>query len=352
MIHIPHSFMKAISRFFLPQQANGFIPYSLRMRAITIYLLIAVFIKTLSLVSGIFVPTTQFFADVSSQFVIALTNQERTAQGLLPLAENQILDNAACQKAQDMVQNRYFSHDSPLGVDPWHWFSQAGYQYYKAGENLAIDFYQSNDVVTAWMNSPSHRKNMLGDYKDIGLCVTHGNIEGYDTTVVVQLFGSPKAAVRTVPPVPNATPKPSIRPSVAPRPVTSPIAQVSLQPTVEGIHTTEPSPNSATTSRQLLVGSTNSTGLTLSFVKEKPMVFGKAWDTLVNPFWLYAAFLAYLIGIVSVGVFARAYTPNPRIFAGMAVVIFVVIGMMALPSTVDVLHAQARVLPPITSIAK
>ncbi len=341
--------MHSVSLFFIPQEANGFVPYALSGKAMTVYVLVAVLIKAFSLLAGIGIPATKLFADVSSQFVISLTNQERQSQGLPVLAENQILDKAACEKANDMIQNRYFAHDSPSGIDPWHWFTQVGYQYSRAGENLAIDFSQSQDVVNAWMNSPSHRANLLGNYQDVGICVAQGNIEGYTSTLVVQLFGTPKA------PLPVRTALPRITPVITPAPAATHIALATPKPSVEGLRTVEPAPTETTaSSASLLVGSvdTNTTGLGLSLVKDKPMLFGKAWDTLLNPFWLYAAFLAYLIGIIAVGAFARAYTPSPRALIGMAVVMFVVVGMMSLPSVPDVLHLQARVLAPTMIQAK
>ena len=337
----------SVSLFFIPQEENGFVPHALSGKAMAAYVLAAVLLKACSLVAGIGIPATRLFADVSSQFVISLTNQERQSQGLPVLAENQILDRAACEKANDMIQNRYFAHDSPTGIDPWHWFSQAGYQYSRAGENLAIDFSQSQDVIDAWMKSPSHRANLMGNYQDIGICVAQGNIEGYDSTLVVQLFGTPKS------PQPVRTAIPRATPTIAPKPSPTRVALVTPKPSVEGLVTSIPTPTPKQ-SPVALAGSTdtNTTGLGYSLVKEKPMLFGKAWDTLVNPFWLYAAFLAYLIGIVAVGAFARAYTPNPRMLAGMAVVMLVVIGMMSLPSAPDVLHMQARVLAPTMIQAK
>ncbi len=340
---------KSISLFFIPQKENGFVPCALSGKAMTVYVLAAVLLKAFSLLALIGAPATKLFADVSSQFVIALTNQERQSQGLPVLAENQILDKAACEKANDMIQNKYFAHDSPTGVDPWHWFAQAGYQYSRAGENLAIDFYQSQDVVNAWMNSPSHRANLMGTYQDIGICVAQGNIEGYDSTIVVQLFGTPKA------PQPVRTAQPRTSPTVVSKSSPTRIALITPKPSVEGLRTVEPLPTeTAASSSPLLAGSvdTNTTGFGLSLVKDRPMLFGRAWDALLNPFWLYAAFLAYLIGIVAVGAFARAYTPSPKALMGMAVVILVVVGMMSLPGAVDVLHLQARVLSPTMIQAK
>jgi hypothetical protein len=91
-----------------------------------------------------------------------------------------------------MAENGYFSHYSPDGVSPWHWFGEAGYVYTYAGENLAIHFNDSTEVVEAWMDSPTHRDNIINLlYKEIGVGTAKGKFDGYDTVFVVQLFGTP-----------------------------------------------------------------------------------------------------------------------------------------------------------------
>jgi hypothetical protein len=111
------------------------------------------------------------------------------------LQRNTVLDTAAKLKAEDMAKNEYFSHFSPTGVSPWHWFDQAGYVYAHAGENLAIHFTDSSEVVEAWMDSPTHRQNIVNSlYTEIGVGTAKGKFDGYDTVYVVQLFGTPAMA--------------------------------------------------------------------------------------------------------------------------------------------------------------
>jgi hypothetical protein len=130
--------------------------------------------------------------------VVDLTNEEREANNAAPLIRNATLDEAARRKAQHMAELEYFAHFSPSGVSPWHWFDQVGYVYAHAGENLAIHFTDSDEVVEAWMNSPAHRANIVdGKYTEIGVGTAKGTFEGYDTVYVVQLFGTP-----AVPPAP------------------------------------------------------------------------------------------------------------------------------------------------------
>jgi len=133
--------------------------------------------------------------------VVELTNDERLEVNQAPLRRSATLDAAAQMKAAHMAENEYFSHYSPDGVSPWFWFDQSGYTYAHAGENLAIHFTDSTEVVDAWMRSPSHKKNIVsGIYTEIGVGTARGEFEGFETVYVVQLFGTPGAAL-VAPPV-------------------------------------------------------------------------------------------------------------------------------------------------------
>ncbi|MEK7638679.1 MAG: CAP domain-containing protein [Patescibacteria group bacterium] len=124
--------------------------------------------------------------------IVELTNEERSAEHAGPLHRNSVLDEAARLKAQDMAEHQYFAHYSPAGVSPWHWFDEAGYVYAHAGENLAIHFTDSSEVVEAWMDSPKHRENIVNSqFTEIGVGTAKGVFDGYDTVYVVQLFGTP-----------------------------------------------------------------------------------------------------------------------------------------------------------------
>ncbi|MCA9358196.1 hypothetical protein KC902_02960 [Candidatus Kaiserbacteria bacterium] len=126
--------------------------------------------------------------------VVDLTNEERAMNHAAPLQRNAVLDEAARLKAEHMAKYEYFAHFSPDGVSPWHWFDKAGYRYAFAGENLAIHFTDSDEVVEAWMNSPAHRQNIVDQkYTEIGVGTAKGEYEGYKTVYVVQLFGAPAA---------------------------------------------------------------------------------------------------------------------------------------------------------------
>jgi len=148
-----------------------------------------------------------FASNITPEQVIEMTNQKRAENGLAPLTINGKLNEAAQRKAGDMFAFNYWAHNSPSGRNPWSFFNEVGYQYLYAGENLARDFMNSNSVVDAWLASPTHRDNLLNSrYQETGLAVVNGTIDGVETTLVVQLFGTP--APTTVAKTPATSPTP------------------------------------------------------------------------------------------------------------------------------------------------
>jgi len=128
--------------------------------------------------------------DLTPSGIIQLTNYERKAFGLDQLKNNEELTLAAYNKAQDMIARGYFDHFSPDNKKPWDFIKEAGYQYSTAGENLAIDFVNPDEVLKSWMASQSHKSNILDPgFSDIGVAVINGNIENKPTVIVVQMFG-------------------------------------------------------------------------------------------------------------------------------------------------------------------
>ena len=120
------------------------------------------------------------------------TNTLRAENGLLPLQRSAILEEAAKAKARHMFENDYWAHTSPDGKEPWDFIVASGYEYSYAGENLAVDFDESQEVVKAWEKSHSHRANLLNpNYLEIGFAIMDGELQGRKTTLVVQMFGKP-----------------------------------------------------------------------------------------------------------------------------------------------------------------
>lgn len=130
-------------------------------------------------------------SDITAENIIGLTNASRTGTGESILAANSKLSLAAKAKAEDMLAKNYFSHTSPEGVMPWKWIDGESYDYGYAGENLAMDFQSAEKMEDAWMKSPTHRANILNEkYKDIGVAVKAGSINGSETILAVVMFGS------------------------------------------------------------------------------------------------------------------------------------------------------------------
>lgn len=137
---------------------------------------------------------------ISQQELLDHTNRVRQEHGLAPLQLNDSLVNAANGKAHHMMANNYWAHFAPDGTSPWKFIRDSGYGYIFAGENLAKGFTDPKSVVDAWMNSPSHRDNMLSDkYRDIGFAVVEGTLEGTETVLVVQMFGALDVPVQNEP---------------------------------------------------------------------------------------------------------------------------------------------------------
>lgn len=158
-----------------------------------------------NLQSIIWISSDWLVSTVLPAVVTEETNKAREVQSLPPLERNAKLDVAAQLKAEHMASLGYFSHWSPDGVSPWHWFKEANYTYAHAGENLAVHFTDSTAVVDAWLNSPTHRANIMnGNYSQIGIGTAYGQYEGFDTVFVVQMFGTPAVAtpVAAVAPTP------------------------------------------------------------------------------------------------------------------------------------------------------
>jgi len=122
--------------------------------------------------------------------IITLVNKEREKNGLLPLLFDFDLANASKNKVGDMAQNSYFSHVSPQKQRWSNFIITSNYQYIEAGENLANGFETPQDIVDAWLKSPSHRENMLTpQYQDTAVAVMRGQLNGRPTIFVVQMFG-------------------------------------------------------------------------------------------------------------------------------------------------------------------
>lgn len=186
-------YLRKALAFFLPHEDNQYHPYILRHPYLATFFILLVTVQvSLNLFYSSDPRVLGFATSIYQQELIRLTNQEREKQGLPALTENSTLNQASQLKAADMFLKDYWAHVAPDGVTPWYWFEESGYIYVMAGENLAKDFNTSAGVVRGWLNSPTHRDNLLNkNFTEIGMAVVNGKLQGEETTLVVQLFGTP-----------------------------------------------------------------------------------------------------------------------------------------------------------------
>jgi len=143
-----------------------------------------------------------YATQMSIDGLVQETNERRSAQSTAALRLNAQLTKAAQVKALDMVTRNYWSHTTPEGNAPWEFVNNAGYSYKKAGENLAYGFEDEDDVVAGWMNSPSHRANMLdSNYQEVGFGFADSKnyVDGGPSTIVVAMYGQPSGAADATP---------------------------------------------------------------------------------------------------------------------------------------------------------
>lgn len=179
---------------FIPHHANNYKPHIIRN-----YGIILVLATVVGLNFGYNAVKTGDVLGQKTEITISSlldqTNVQRQKSGLQPLALNDKLDQAAYLKAQDMFTKQYWAHIAPDGTQPWKWLGDVNYNYDEAGENLAKNFTTTNAVVTAWMDSPEHKANILeANYSEAGFAVVSGQLDGKPTSIVVALYGAPASS--------------------------------------------------------------------------------------------------------------------------------------------------------------
>lgn len=184
-----------IKKWLLPQKGNSFHPHVLRPVGLLVLVAIIVLIPlSYNVTSARHFQVLGYATDVNVSDIFHITNQDRAAAGVSSLDLNSKLTQAAQAKAADMFAKNYWAHNSPTGATPWTFITNAGYNYAYAAENLAMNFSTSSGVVAGWMGSSEHRANMLnGVYKDVGIAVMNGTLQGEATTLVVAMYGTQKA---------------------------------------------------------------------------------------------------------------------------------------------------------------
>lgn len=117
------------------------------------------------------------------QKVVELVNVERQNAGLPALKLDASISNIARMKSKDMADNNYFAHQSPTYGSAGDMLTKFGIKWSAWGENIASGQKTPEAVVTAWMNSPGHKANILSsNYSKIGVgYVTNSNGTSYWT---------------------------------------------------------------------------------------------------------------------------------------------------------------------------
>lgn len=116
------------------------------------------------------IPTVDASVTAFEQEVIRLVNEIRVQNGLKALTYDWELARVARIKSQDMKDNRYFAHNSPVYGTPFQMMKNFGISYRSAGENIAKGYATPQAVVNGWMNSSGHRANILNaNFTHIGV---------------------------------------------------------------------------------------------------------------------------------------------------------------------------------------
>jgi hypothetical protein len=196
---------KSLAHFFLPHHSNNHRAKMLQPAGLSVLIVLSlvlhgalVFVSSRSVLP--YDVVLGFASSISAPQVIEATNHEREKLALAPLKPSDVLSQAAAEKAAHMFANDYWAHISPQGVTPWYFMHKHNYSYSVAGENLARDFGDTESMTQAWMDSPTHRENIVNPkYSEIGIAVVNGTLQGVETTLVVQMFGHPAQAVGSLP---------------------------------------------------------------------------------------------------------------------------------------------------------
>jgi hypothetical protein len=174
--------------FFLPTENNDYHPKLLSKLALYLYLAI---ILSSNLGLTLLVPKAAH-AEINISSLYKYHNEERSKLDLQPLSTNTLLIESANLKAKAMLESDCWSHYCPNGKSPWDFFDEVNYEYIYAGENLAEGFEDTSKLMQAWMNSPTHRANIVnGQFAEMGIGYATGKFQGSENnTIIVVHFGT------------------------------------------------------------------------------------------------------------------------------------------------------------------
>lgn len=146
-----------------------------------------------SFVQEVLVEKPKNTGKISIDGIIYYTNIERSKVGLSPLVKSIKLNSSAGAKTDDMFSAQYFEHVAPDGETAADLVKSFDYKFQIVGENLALGIFQTDQtLVQAWMNSPTHKANILNPkFTEIGAAVGIGEYKGQKQWIAVQHFAKP-----------------------------------------------------------------------------------------------------------------------------------------------------------------
>lgn len=177
-----------LKNLFIPNQKNNHTPRLLHRNALLIYVLVIFGFNIFLGQAGVL----KVGADITPQDLLNAHNAQRSVSGLAPLTLNTSLNSSAGSKASTMIAIDCWAHYCPPDKSPWDFFLESGYNYQFAGENLAEGFDNIDSIVSAWMNSPTHRANILNEnYREVGFGFAYGYYQGKPNNLLVTVhFGT------------------------------------------------------------------------------------------------------------------------------------------------------------------
>lgn len=139
--------------------------------------------------------------DISASRLLEETNDIRSENESPQLTFNERLGAAAQNKADDMADRDYWSHNTPDGKQPWHFINKEGYRYAVASENLAFGFNSATEAIDAWMKSDTHKQAMLDKaVNEVGFGIST-SLDYQDKgaqTIIVAMYASPQTGAAAV----------------------------------------------------------------------------------------------------------------------------------------------------------
>jgi len=129
---------------------------------------------------------------ITMENLLQAHNEYRKENGVSELKLNNLLNISSAKKGDVMIVNQCWSHYCPPGKSPWDFFDDASYDYIYAGENLAEGYYSIDSLMQAWINSKTHRDNIVkSDFTEVGFSILYADyLNNSNNLLVVAHFGS------------------------------------------------------------------------------------------------------------------------------------------------------------------